>query len=226
LALVLPRRSAWSERCARRPPALARTRWRPSSCRSASTGLNDVLGHKSTGWDPSRVAAQIVSGIGFIGGGIIFVRRETVRRLTTAAGVWVSAGVGMRRRPAADRTRHHADLRRRRLRLTTPGARARQLAVRALGATTRLPDGQGTLREAWAECARRGFSISGLDQRHDQRAPSPARHCPAEGTRAGLTRRGCDGAARDRRDRGCARRRGQRTQLLTRRQCFTTTHKR
>ena len=45
--------------------------------------------------DPTRVAAQIVSGIGFIGGGIIFVRRDTVRGLTTAAGVWVTAAVGM-----------------------------------------------------------------------------------------------------------------------------------
>jgi putative Mg2+ transporter-C (MgtC) family protein len=45
--------------------------------------------------DPSRVAAQIVSGIGFIGGGLIFVHRENVRGLTTAAGVWVTAAVGM-----------------------------------------------------------------------------------------------------------------------------------
>src|SRR5829696_6244260 len=45
--------------------------------------------------DPSRVAAQIVSGIGFIGGGLIFVRRDSVRGLTTAAGVWLVAAVGM-----------------------------------------------------------------------------------------------------------------------------------
>lgn len=45
--------------------------------------------------DPSRVAAQIVSGIGFIGGGLIFVRRDAVRGLTTAATVWVTAAVGM-----------------------------------------------------------------------------------------------------------------------------------
>jgi hypothetical protein len=41
------------------------------------------------------VAAQIVSGIGFIGGGLIFVRRDSVRGLTTAAGVWLTAAVGM-----------------------------------------------------------------------------------------------------------------------------------
>ena len=44
--------------------------------------------------DPSRVAAQIVSGIGFIGAGLIFVRRDSVRGLTTAAGVWLTAAVG------------------------------------------------------------------------------------------------------------------------------------
>ena len=45
--------------------------------------------------DPSRVAAQIVSGIGFIGAGAIMVQRQSVHGLTTAAGIWVSAGIGM-----------------------------------------------------------------------------------------------------------------------------------
>ena len=46
--------------------------------------------------DPARVAAQIVSGIGFIGAGaIIMDRRHAVHGLTTAAGVWVSAAIGM-----------------------------------------------------------------------------------------------------------------------------------
>ncbi len=45
--------------------------------------------------DPSRVAAQIVTGIGFIGGGIIFVRGDVVRGLTTSATVWLTAAVGM-----------------------------------------------------------------------------------------------------------------------------------
>ncbi len=45
--------------------------------------------------DPARVAAQIVSGIGFIGAGAIMVNRRSVHGLTTAAGVWVSAGIGM-----------------------------------------------------------------------------------------------------------------------------------
>ena len=45
--------------------------------------------------DPARVAAQIVSGIGFIGAGAIMVDRHSVHGLTTAAGVWVAAGIGM-----------------------------------------------------------------------------------------------------------------------------------
>ena len=45
--------------------------------------------------DAGRVAAQIVSGVGFLGAGIIVYKRHEVRGLTTAAGVWATAGVGM-----------------------------------------------------------------------------------------------------------------------------------
>ncbi|WP_150459979.1 MgtC/SapB family protein [Nesterenkonia ebinurensis] len=45
--------------------------------------------------DPSRIAAQIVSGIGFIGAGVIFVRQNIVSGLTTAGSIWVTAAVGM-----------------------------------------------------------------------------------------------------------------------------------
>ena len=45
--------------------------------------------------DASRIAAQIVSGIGFLGAGIIVYRQHEVKGLTTAAGIWASAGVGM-----------------------------------------------------------------------------------------------------------------------------------
>ena len=57
-------------------------------------GFIDELERGRVVLDPSRVAAQIVSGIGFIGGGLIFVR-DAVRGLTTAAGVWLVAAVGM-----------------------------------------------------------------------------------------------------------------------------------
>lgn len=58
-------------------------------------GFTDMLGWENVQLGPSRVAAQIISGIGFIGGGLIFVRRDAVRGLTTAATVWVVAAVGM-----------------------------------------------------------------------------------------------------------------------------------
>ena len=57
-------------------------------------GFTDVLGERVV-LDPSRVAAQIVSGIGFLGAGLIFVRRDAVRGLTTAAAIWLTAAVGM-----------------------------------------------------------------------------------------------------------------------------------
>ena len=45
--------------------------------------------------DPARVAAQIVSGIGFLGAGVILHQRGSVRGLTSAAGLWVTAAIGM-----------------------------------------------------------------------------------------------------------------------------------
>jgi putative Mg2+ transporter-C (MgtC) family protein len=45
--------------------------------------------------DPSRVAAQVVTGIGFLGAGAIFMRKDLVRGLTTAATIWATAAVGM-----------------------------------------------------------------------------------------------------------------------------------
>jgi putative Mg2+ transporter-C (MgtC) family protein len=58
-------------------------------------GFASVLEFNRVVLDPSRIAAQIVTGIGFIGGGLIFVRRGSVRGLTTAAVVWLTAAVGM-----------------------------------------------------------------------------------------------------------------------------------
>ena len=57
-------------------------------------GFSDVLRTGQVVLDPSRVAAQIVTGVGFLGAGLIFVRRDSVRGLTTAASVWVTAAVG------------------------------------------------------------------------------------------------------------------------------------
>jgi|SRR5947209_1106005 len=47
------------------------------------------------GFDPFRVAAQVVTGIGFLCAGIIVLRHEIIRGLTTAAGLWVAAGIGL-----------------------------------------------------------------------------------------------------------------------------------
>ncbi len=47
------------------------------------------------GSDPARIAAQIVPGIGFIGAGMIFYRKNIIHGLTTAAGVWTTAAIGM-----------------------------------------------------------------------------------------------------------------------------------
>ena len=58
-------------------------------------GFFDVLQPGRVVLDPSRVAAQIVTGIGFIGGGLIFVQGDRVNGLTTAATVWLVTGVGM-----------------------------------------------------------------------------------------------------------------------------------
>lgn len=46
-------------------------------------------------FDPSRIAAGIVQGVGFIGAGLIFMRGDSVHGITTAAGLWVSAAIGV-----------------------------------------------------------------------------------------------------------------------------------
>ena len=58
-------------------------------------GFMDVLAHEHVSLDPSRVAAQVVSGIGFLGAGSILLRGEIVRGLTTAASLWSVAAVGL-----------------------------------------------------------------------------------------------------------------------------------
>jgi putative Mg2+ transporter-C (MgtC) family protein len=126
-------------------------------------GFFDVLGG-SVRLDPSRVAAQVVSGLGFLGAGLIFVRRDAVRGLTTAAVVWLTAAVGMAAgaglwllaivvtagnfvivfgfTPLA-----------RRISRRLPGAHSLRLTYR---------DGQGVLRRALAECTGRGFTVREL----------------------------------------------------------------
>lgn len=59
-------------------------------------GFYDVLGHyEQVSLDPSRIASQVVTGIGFIGAGTIIFQKHVVRGLTTAAGLWVTSAIGM-----------------------------------------------------------------------------------------------------------------------------------
>lgn len=132
-------------------------------------GFTDVLGDHVV-LDPSRVAAQIVSGIGFIGGGLIFVKRDLVRGLTTAAAVWLTTAVGM-----------------------AAGAGLPVLAIAAVAgyfvvayAFTPLShhlqhgrlyerfielsyeDGRGLLRRILAVCTSRGYTIGSLTSRRPE----------------------------------------------------------
>ena len=58
-------------------------------------GFTDFAGLPGYRLDPARVAAQVVSGIGFIGAGTIIFQRSIVRGLTTAAGIWTTCGIGL-----------------------------------------------------------------------------------------------------------------------------------
>lgn len=58
-------------------------------------GFSEILTHDGVSLDPSRIAAQVVSGIGFIGAGTIIFNHQIVRGLTTAASLWATAGIGL-----------------------------------------------------------------------------------------------------------------------------------
>jgi putative Mg2+ transporter-C (MgtC) family protein len=128
-------------------------------------GFGDLTHVSHVSIDPSRIAAQVVSGIGFIGGGLIFVRRDIVRGLTTAATVWLAAAVGMAAGAglpllAVGTTVGHF--------LITTGFPpiVRGLASRrAEQPLLRLEyyDGQGVLRRVLAACTEQGWAVHGLE---------------------------------------------------------------
>jgi putative Mg2+ transporter-C (MgtC) family protein len=62
------------------------------SCMFTALALEPVFGVRV---DPTRIAAQVVTGVGFIGAGSILRQGEYVRGLTTAASIWVAASLGM-----------------------------------------------------------------------------------------------------------------------------------
>jgi putative Mg2+ transporter-C (MgtC) family protein len=127
-------------------------------------GFEDLLASPDIALDPSRIAAQIVSGIGFIGGGLIFVRRDAVRGLTTAATVWAAAavgtacGAGLPLLGVAGTAVHY---------LVTRGYRPLARWVTHAAGTPRpvvlsYTDGRGVLRTVLTVCTERGFSVAGM----------------------------------------------------------------
>lgn len=140
-------------------------------------GFSDVLGSRVV-LDPSRVAAGIVAGIGFIGGGLIFVRGDAVRGLTTATIVWTTAAIGMACGAGlalialALAAAHFIIV------LLFPWLAVRLPHSRFAGTTLRVvyAEGRGVLREVLGECTRLGFAIERVDThqlaRHVQGGPA------------------------------------------------------
>jgi putative Mg2+ transporter-C (MgtC) family protein len=127
-------------------------------------GFTDVLEPRLVVLDPSRVAAQVVTGVGFLGAGLIFVRRDSVRGLTTAASIWVTAAIGSAAGAGLPVLAGLATG------IYFIVARAFPLAARRLprSATAvsalqvRYPDGRGILRDVLAETTRRGFVVNDI----------------------------------------------------------------
>jgi putative Mg2+ transporter-C (MgtC) family protein len=118
-------------------------------------GFSNILG-ESVVLDPSRVAAQVVSGIGFIGGGLIFVRG-----LTTAAIVWVTAAIGMACGAGLALLALVATAIHFLVVLGFPWLAAALPRSRYIGYGLRVvyEDGRGILRDVLTECTRKGFAI-------------------------------------------------------------------
>jgi putative Mg2+ transporter-C (MgtC) family protein len=140
-------------------------------------GFTDISAETGYSLDGSRVAAQVASGVGFLGAGLIFVRRDTVRGLTTAASIWLVAAIGM----AAGAGMF----------VIAPGVVIAYLLVVAGIAplTRRLPhskssrralmiryvDGKGVLRHIIMTIAEHGLRVSDLEMRTDLFETVPAR---------------------------------------------------
>ncbi|EEK77972.1 Membrane protein, MgtC/SapB [Bacillus cereus R309803] len=57
--------------------------------------FSDIMNEEHMALDPSRIAAQVVSGVGFLGAGTIIIQKQAVKGLTTAADLWATAGIGL-----------------------------------------------------------------------------------------------------------------------------------
>jgi putative Mg2+ transporter-C (MgtC) family protein len=155
-------------------------------------GFTDVLERGAVVLDPSRVAAQIVTGIGFLGAGLIFVRRDSVRGLTTAAAIWVTAAVGAAAGAGLPLLALLCTAVYLLVALGFPVVTHRlprsSTAISAL--EVRYPDGRGILRDVLREATARGFVI-------DDVATETVGQRPPAGADSGLADGGADGGLAD-----------------------------
>jgi len=148
-------------------------------------GFNDVLRTGQVILDPSRVAAQIVTGVGFLGAGLIFVRRDSVRGLTTAAGVWVTAAVGSAAGAglpilAVLGTGIYLLVA---LAFTVVTRRLPRSATAVSAIRVRYPDGHGRLRDILRAATAMGFAIDDVQAETVGRPQAPGTPESAAGPR-------------------------------------------
>jgi putative Mg2+ transporter-C (MgtC) family protein len=146
-------------------------------------GFTDVQVPGLVVLDPSRVAAQIVSGVGFLGAGLIFVSRGAVRGLTTAAAIWVTAavgaaaGAGLPVLAALTAVMYLITV----LAFPVLTRRLPRSATALSALRVRYPDGRGILRDVIREATARGFTIEDIATAHAGSGSPPTQ--PAAGTR-------------------------------------------
>ncbi|QMU74028.1 MgtC/SapB family protein [Streptacidiphilus sp. P02-A3a] len=127
-------------------------------------GFTDVLHAGTVELDPSRMAAQIVSGLGFIGAGVIFVHRGSVQGLTTAATIWLTAAVGSAAAAGLPLLALLATATYFAVSYVVRPLTHRLPSLRAVPVTYRITylQGSGLLRELLKQCTRDGFAVSEL----------------------------------------------------------------
>jgi putative Mg2+ transporter-C (MgtC) family protein len=128
-------------------------------------GFTDVLVRGYIVLDPSRIAAQVVSGIGFLGAGLIFVRRDVVNGLTTAATIWLVAAIGMAAGAGlpllaiAVTFLYFAAI----YGFPALSKRVPRLSRGPSSLRVSYEDGKGVLRQVLAACTSRGYHVAELE---------------------------------------------------------------